>query len=173
MSSEKPCEPATIEEATNCSEKTEWMQAMENEMTSLKQNNVWELVELPNGRKTVGSKWVYKVKTGVDGSVERYKARLVAQGYTQKLGTDYDETFCPVVRMESLRALIALSVQFGLQLHQVDVTTAFLNGELEEEVYMQQPKGFVHTGKEHLVHKLRKRAQAVSSLLEFRSRQTA
>ena len=67
MSSEKPCEPATIEEATNCSEKTEWMQAMEKEMKSLKQNNVWELVELPSGRKTVGSKWVYKVKTGVDG----------------------------------------------------------------------------------------------------------
>ena len=85
-----------------------------------------------------------------------YKARLVAQGYTQKFGTDYDEMFCPVVRMESLRALIALSVQFGLQLHQVDVTTAFLNGELEEEVYIQQPKGFVRTGEEHLVCKLRK-----------------
>ena len=104
-------------------------------------------VELPKGRKTVGSKWVYKVKTGADGSVERYKARMVAQGYTQMFGNDYNETFCPVVRMESLRSLIALSVQFGLQLHQVDVTTAFLNGELEEEVYMQQPRGFVFEGK--------------------------
>ena len=90
---------------------------------------------------------MYKVKTGADGSVERYKARLVAQGYTQMFGTDYNETFCPVVRMESLRSLIALSVQFGLQLHQVDVTTAFLNGELEEQVYMQQPRGFVFEGK--------------------------
>ena len=113
-------------------------------------------MELPKGKKKVGSKWVYKVKTGADGSVERYKARLVAQGYTQKFGTDYDETFSPVVRMESLRALLALSVQFGLQLHQVDVTTAFLNGELEEEVYMQQPKGFSREGEEHLVCKLKK-----------------
>ena len=156
VSSEKPSEPVTIEEATACSEKAEWMQAIETEMKSLKENDVWELVELPTGRKTVGSKWVYKVKTGAHGSVERYKARLVAQGYTQKFGTDYDETFCPVVRMESLRALLALSVQFGLQLHQVDVTTAFLNGELEEEVYMQQPKGFVGKGEEHLVCKLKK-----------------
>ena len=156
VSSEKPSEPVTIEEATACSEKAEWMQAMETEMKSLKENDVWKLVELPTGRKTVGSKWVYKVKTGAHGSVERYKARLVAQGYTQKFGTDYDETFCPVVRMESLRALLALSVQFGLQLHQVDVTTAFLNGELEEEVYMQQPKGFVGKGEEHLVCKLKK-----------------
>ena len=111
---------------------------------------------MPKGRKTIGSKWVYKVKTGADGSVERYKARLVAQGYTQKYGTDYDETFCPVVRLESLRVLIALSVQFGLQLHQVDVTTAFLNGELEEEMYMKQPKGFIRKGEENLVCKLKK-----------------
>lgn len=88
----------------------------------------------------VGSKWVHKVKTGVHGLVEHYKARLVARGFKQKYGTDYNETFCPVVRMESLQALVALSVQLGLQLHEVDVTTAFLNGELEEEVYMQQPK---------------------------------
>ena len=146
-------EPKTIEEATACSEKSKWIGAMNKEMKSLKENEVWEL---PKGRKTVGSKWVYKLKTGADGSVERYKARLVAQGFTQKYGTDYDETFCPVVRMESLRALIALSVQFGLQLHQVDVTTAFLNGELEEEVYMQQPIGFVREGEEHLVCKLKK-----------------
>ena len=146
----------TLEEATTCPESSKWIQAMEAEMKSLEENDVWELTELPKGKKSVGSKWVYKAKIGVDGSVKRYKARLVAQGFTQKFGTDYDETFCPVVRMESLRALIALSVQFGLQLHQVDVTTAFLNGELEEEVYMQQPKGFVHEGEEHLVCKLRK-----------------
>ena len=156
LSSEMSSEPTTMEEATTCSEISKWIQAMEIEMKSLKENDVWELMELPKGKKTVGSKWVYKVKTGADGSVERYKARLVAQGFTQKYGTDYDETFCPVVRMESLRALIALSVQFDLQLHQVDVTTAFLNGELEEEVYMQQPKGFIHKGEEHLVCKLKK-----------------
>ena len=125
-------------------------------MTSLQENEVWDLVKLPAGRKTVGSKWVYKIKTGADGSVQRYKARLVAQGFTQKYGTDFDETFCPVVRQGSLRLLIALSVQNGLTLHQVDVTTAFLNGTLEEEVYMHQPEGFVYQRKEELVCKLKK-----------------
>lgn len=154
--SEIQSEPVSIEEATTCPDSSKWMQAMETEMRSLKDNDVWELVDLPASRKIVGSKWVYKVKTGADGSTERYKARLVAQGFTQSYGTDYDETFCPVVRQESLRVLIALSVQYGLKLHQVDVTTAFLNGNLEEEIYMKQPKGFVTEGKEHLVCKLKK-----------------
>ena len=129
---------------------------METEMNSLRENDVWDLVNLPPGRKAVGSKWVFKKKTGADGSIERYKARLVAQGYSQKYGTDYDETFCPVVTQESLRTLIALSVQKGFKLHQVDVTTAFLNGTLEEEVYMRQPEGFEIRGNEHLVCKLKK-----------------
>lgn len=154
--SEVQSEPVSIEEATTCPDSSKWMQAMETEMRSLKDNDVWELVDLPAGRKTVGSKWVYKVKTGADGSIERYKARLVAQGFSQSYGTDYDETFCPVVRQESLRVLIALSVQYGLQLHQVDVTTAFLNGNLEEEIFMKQPKGFGTKGEEHLVCKLKK-----------------
>ena len=125
---------------------------MRAEMKTLKENEVWELVELPSGWKTVGSKWVFKTKIGESGSVERYKARLVAQRY----GTDYDETFRPVARQEYLRVLLALSVQDGLKLHQVDVVTAFLNGNLEEEVYMAQPEGFVSQGQEHLVCKLKK-----------------
>ena len=126
-------------------------------MKSLKANDVWELVDLPAEKKAVGSKWVYKVKTRADGSIERHKTRLVAQGFTQIYGADYDETFCPVVRQESLCALIAhaLSIQCGLKLHQVDVTTAFLNGILEE-VYMKQPRGFVTEGEEHLVCRLRR-----------------
>ena len=110
---------------------------MEQERKSLKENEVWEMVELPKDRKTVGSKWVYKLKSGPDGSTERYKARLVAQGFSQKYGNDYDETFCPVVRLEFLRTMIALAMQHGLILHQVDVTTAFLNGKLDEEVYIR------------------------------------
>ena len=154
--SQSPEEPRSIKEAISSPEKLQWEKAMEAEMNLLKENKVWDLVELPKGRKAIGSKWVYKVKTRADGSIERYKARLVAQDFWQKYGDDYDETFCPVVRLESLRTLITLAVQLGLKLHQVDVTTAFLNGELEEEVYMQQPKGFITDGKENLVCKLRK-----------------
>ena len=149
-------EPHTVEEVLSTPEKAHWVKAMEKEMKSLQENEVWDLVELPRGRKPVGSKWVFKVKTDEDGNVERYKARLVAQGFTQKFGADYDETFCPVVRLESIRTLIALSVQHGFQLHQVDVTTAFLNGKLEEEVFMKQPEGFVAKGQEHLVCQLKK-----------------
>lgn len=129
---------------------------MKAEMKSLQENAVWDMVLLPPGRKVVRSKWVFKRKTGADGSFERYKSRLVAQGYTQKFGTDNDETFCPVVRQGSLRILIAQSVQNGLKLHQVVVTTAFLNSTLEEEVFMRQPEGFETKGKELLVCKLKK-----------------
>jgi hypothetical protein len=149
-------EPHTVEEVLSTPEKVQWVKAMEKEMKSLQENEVWDLVELPRGRKPVGSKWVFKVKTDEDGNIERYKARLVAQGFTQKFGADYDETFCPVVRLESIRTLIALSVQHDLQLHQVDVTTAFLNGKLEEEVFMKQPEGFVAKEQEHLVCRLKK-----------------
>ncbi len=96
------------------------------------------------------------MKTNSDGSIERYKARLVAQGFNQKFGSDYDETFCPVVRLESSRTLIALSAQRELELHHIDVSTAFLNGTLQEEVYMKQPVGHVKKGEEHLVCRLRK-----------------
>ena len=150
-----PKDPVTIEDALTSPDKSKWRHAMEMEVKSLKENDVWELVELPKDRKAVGSKWVYKIKTSADGTIERYKARLVAQGFSQKFGTDYDETFCPVVRLESLRTLISLSVQCGLKHHLIGVTTAFLNGELEEEVYMKQPKGFIANGQEHLVCKLK------------------
>ena len=149
-------EPTTFDEATACKEKPKWKEAMEKEMKSLKDNEVWELTSLPPGKKAVGCKWVYKVKINNDGSVERYKARLVARGFDQRYGSDYDETFCPVVRLESLRTLIALSTQRELELHHVDVNTAFLNGTLQEEVYMSQPTGYEEKGKEHLVCRLRK-----------------
>ena len=122
-------------------------------MESLHYNDVWELVELPKDQKAVGSKWVFK--TDADGSVERYKARLVAQVYTKKFGLYYDETFSPAVRFEFVRTVVALAAQQGLKLHQMDVTCAFLNGELEEEIY-KQPEGFEVKGKEHLVCKLRR-----------------
>ena len=121
-------EPTTVTEALKSQQKVKWEEAIATEMRSLQDNDVWELVEPPKDRKIVGSKW----GTNEDGEVEHYKARLVAQGFTQVKGADYDETFCPVVRMELLRTLVAMAVQRGLQLYQVDVMTAFLNGILEE-----------------------------------------
>ena len=146
-------EPRSVSDALTSQE---WVDAMEAEIDSLHDNRVWELVELPEGRKPVGSKWVYKVKMNPDGSIERCKARFVAQGYSQKEGFDYDETFSPVVRSESVRSVIALASKNGLRMHQMDITTAFLNGNLEEEVYMKQPEGFLAEGQEHLVCRLRK-----------------
>ena len=146
-------EPKSVSDAlTN----QEWVDAMKAEIDSLHDNSVWELVQLPEGRKPVGSKWVFKVKTNADGSIERCKAHLVAQGYSQKEGLDYDETLSPVVQSESVHSVIALMSKNGLKLHQMDITTAFLNGDLEEEVYMKQPEGFLADGQEHLVCRLKK-----------------
>ena len=131
-------EPGTYREAASS---PRWKKSMEEEMQSLQNNEVWELVEPPLGRKVVGCKWVYKIKRDGDGRIERYKARLVAT-----LGADYDETFSPVVRMESLRMLIGLAAR--LKLHQLDVTTQWA----EEE----QPNGFIAEGQEKLVCKLKR-----------------
>ena len=149
-------EPTTVAEALARQDKEKWLNAMNEEMESLHANDVWDLIELPKGRKAIGSKWVFKLKVNAEGVVERYKARLVAQGFSQKFGEDYDETFCPVVRHESIRTLIALAVQNGLKLHQMDITTAFLNGELKEDVYMKQPEGFTVKGQEDLVCRLKR-----------------
>ena len=120
------------------------------------ENGTWELVELPSGRIPIGCRWVFKTKRGSDGKVERYKARLVAKGYTQKFGEDYDETFSPVVRYSSVRALLAFAVQNGMMIHQMDVVTAFLNGTLEEEIYMEQAPGYTKGGEKNLVCKLKR-----------------
>ncbi|KAL5494293.1 hypothetical protein EMCRGX_G015594 [Ephydatia muelleri] len=150
----------SITEEPKCAEdalkEKKWRDAMKAEINSLHQHNVWDLVECPKGCKPVGSKWVFKVKTNADGSTERFKARLVAQGYTQREGLDYDETFSPVVRSESIRSVISLACKEGLKLHQMDVTTAFLNSELDQVIYMRQPEGFAADGQEHLVCPLKK-----------------
>ena len=130
--------------------------AMEEELESMRVNQVWELVDLPEGRRAIGNKWVLKVKHKADGSVERFKARLVAKGFTQQEGIDYEETFSHVVRFTSIRLILAIVASLDLELHQMDVKTAFLNGELDEEIYMEQPTGFVEEGNEHKVCKLLK-----------------
>ena len=157
-------EPATVDEALNGKDANLWEDALQHEMDSLLKHNVFNLVELPNGRKAIGSKWVFRVKHNADGSVERRKARLVAQGYSQKHDVDYDETFSPVVRFESLRTVIGLSVKQGLKLHQTNVTKAFLNGDLDEEVYMRQPEGFIVEGEGYLVWKLNKSLYGIEAI---------
>jgi len=119
-------------------------------------NNTWTLVPHPVGRKPVSCKWVFKIKQGANGEVERYKARLVARGFTQTCRVDYNETFAPVAKFTSIHCIFALAALEDMEIHQMDVKIAFLNGELEEEIYMEQPQGFVHQGDEHLMCKLHK-----------------
>nr|AAN34963.1 Putative gag-pol polyprotein [Oryza sativa Japonica Group] len=123
---------------------------MEDEMKSMKLNDVWDLEEIPKGAKTVGCKWVYKTKYDSRGNIEKFKVRLVAKGFTQREGIDYNETFSPVSCKVSFRIIMALVAHYDLELHQMDVKTAFLNGDLEEKVYMAQPKGFVMKGNENM-----------------------
>ena len=149
-------DPESFSQAMNCKESELWYNAMKEEMNSMKSNGVWDLVELPNGVKAIGCKWVFKTKKDSLGNIERYKARLVAKGFTQKEGIDYTETFSPVSKKDSLRIILALVAHFDLELQQMDVKTAFLNGDLEEEVYMKQPEGFPSSDGEHLVCKLKK-----------------
>ncbi|KAL0553746.1 hypothetical protein IC582_007650 [Cucumis melo] len=123
---------------------------MKEELKFMNDNEVWDLVELPKECKRVGCKWVFKTKRDSNGNIERYKARLVAKGYTQKDGIDYKETFSPVSKKDSLRIVMALVAHYDLELHLMDVKAAFLNGNLNEEVFMDQPEGFMVEGKERM-----------------------
>ena len=122
----------------------------------MKDNDVWDLVPLLEGVKPIGCKWIFKTKRDSKGDVERYKARLVAKGYTQKEGIDYKETFSPVSSKDSFWTIMALVVHFDLELHQMDVKTAFLNGDINETIYMMQPKIFVSGDTKKMVCKLKK-----------------
>ncbi|CAI7780421.1 unnamed protein product [Closterium sp. NIES-53] len=139
---EMPGEPATLNEALESSGAEEWKKAMESELKSIEENGTWELVELPEGRKAITPKWLFKIKSDADGKIERYKSRLVAKGYQQKEKVDYKELFAPVVKPTTLRTLLAGAAIKGWVVKQMDVTTAFLNGVLEEEIFMVQPEGF-------------------------------
>ena len=120
-----------------------WKEAMVDEMASLHKNEAWDLVELPAGRKPIGSKWVFKKKTNAEGKVEKYKARLVAKGYSQVPGIDFGDIFSPVAKVTSIRLLLYVVAAFYFEVEQMDVKTTFLHGDLEEEIYMKQPEGFM------------------------------
>ncbi|RVW76991.1 Retrovirus-related Pol polyprotein from transposon TNT 1-94 [Vitis vinifera] len=132
-----------------------WRQAMVDEMAALHSNGTWDLVVLPSGKSTVGCCWVYAVKVGPDGQVDRLKARLVAKGYTQVYGFDYGDTFSPVAKIASVRLLLSMAAMCSWPLYQLDIKNAFLHGDLAEEVYMKQPPGFVAQGESGLVCRLR------------------
>ncbi|KAM1902395.1 hypothetical protein ACFX14_031111 [Malus domestica] len=136
-------EPRTFTEAMSSSEAPLWKEAIKSEMESIMENNTWELVDLPPGSKPIGHKWIFKKKLKADGTIDKFKARLVAKGYRQKEGLDYFDTYSPVSRITSIRTLIAIAAVYNFDIHQMDVKTAFLNGELDEEIYMEQPEGFV------------------------------
>ncbi|GAA0173161.1 transmembrane signal receptor [Lithospermum erythrorhizon] len=133
-----------------------WKEAMNNEMDSIKKNHTWSLVELPAGCKKIGVKWIFKTKTDEGGMITKHKARLVAKGYTQREGIDYTEVFAPVARMDTVRMILSTAACKGWKLYQLDVKSAFLQGEIEEDVYVDQPRGFEVKGKEHCVYKLHK-----------------
>ena len=146
-------EPVSFDEAER---HPSWRTAMEEEIASIEENHTWYLIDLPQGRRAIGLKWVYKVKRDGDGAVTKYKARLVVKGYAQRQGIDYDEVFAPVARLDTVRLLIALAAHEGWEVHHMDVKSAFLNGDLNEEVYVEQPPGFVKKGNEHKVLRLKK-----------------
>ena len=133
-----------------------WREAMQTEIEAIERNNTWKLTDLPPNHKAIDLKWVFKEKKNTNGKIVKHKARLVAKGYVQKFGVDFLEVFAPVTRMEMVRLLLALAAYNEWQVHHIDVKSAFLNGELLEEVYVTQPRGFEKEGEEHKVYKLSK-----------------
>ena len=144
----------SLQEALSSEDGELWRTAVEDEYDSLMKNGTWEVVPLPPGRATVKCRWVFEIKPGYEGVPERYKARLVAKGFTQKYGVDYNETFAPVVKLPTLRTILALVAANDLEVLQLDVKTAFLYGHLDEEIYMRQPEGYVLEGRENEVCRL-------------------
>ncbi|KFD69512.1 hypothetical protein M514_18384, partial [Trichuris suis] len=137
-------------------EKKRWLTEAEEEMKSLKNYQVWELVELSRGKATVSAKRVFKAKLDKQEQIHTYKARLVARGFSRRYGQDYDETYAPVVIHEAVRALFAVAAAGNLHVRHAEVKCSYLNGGLKEEIYMEQPQGFVEKGKEHNVLLFRK-----------------
>jgi hypothetical protein len=135
-------DPRTYAQAMARTDAAEWEVACEAERRAFECMGLYEVVPRPKGRKVVGSKWVFRIKRGPDGEIQKYKARVVAQGFTQIEGVDYDETFAPVAKFASLRAILALAAEHNLEVQQMDVKSAYLNAELHDEIFMEPPPGF-------------------------------
>ena len=145
--------PSSVQEAL---QHPKWREAVNEELQALQKNGTWELAQLPQGKQAVGCKWVFNVKYKADGTLDRYKARLVAKGFTQTYGIDYQETFAPVAKLNTIRVLLSLAANLDWSLHQLDIKNAFINGDLEEEVYMEIPPGLKHPNSYNRVCRLRK-----------------
>lgn len=148
-----PSDPTTFEEAIHSDK---WRSAMDNEIAAIEKNSTWELTDLPAEARTIEVKWIFKTKLNEKGEVEKYKARLVEKGYSQRKGVDYTEVFAPVARWDTIRMVIALAAQKGWNIYQLDVKSAFLHGELSEAVFVEQPQGYVRNGEETKVYRLKK-----------------
>jgi len=155
-------EPTCFEQMVGNSK---WDNAMDEKMAALDANAIWELVALPKDKKAIGCKWVYKVKHNADGSVNRYKTRLVAKSYAQTYGIDYEETYSPIAKMTTIRAVIVIVAAKGWSLHQMDVKNVFLHGDLQEEVYMEQPPSYVDQTHPNLVCRLKKALYSLKQAL--------
>ena len=140
-------EPRTFRESQKHAESAQWKKACLEELEAHNTNGTWKVVKLPPGKKVIGSRWHFKVKRNTDGSIERFKARLVAKGYSQRPGFDFTETFAPTVRYSAVRTILALAALEDMEIHSLDISNAYLNGVLEEEIYMQLPEGFEDLGK--------------------------
>ena len=146
-------DPITFEEAVKSQV---WRNAMESEIVAININGTWELTDLPIGAKKIGVKWIFKTKINERGEVDKCKARLVAKGYAQQVGIDYNEIFEPVARWDTIRLTLSIAASRGWKVYQLDVKSAFLHGEITEEVYVEQPKGYEVKGKENKVYRLKK-----------------
>ena len=146
-------EPADHEETLK---ESKWKDAMKEELFMIEKNKTWELVDRPQERKVIGVKWVFRTKLNADGSVNKYKARLVVKGYAQIFGVDYSETFAPVARLDTIILLLAISAQLGWKVHQMDVKLAFLNGILQEKIMLSNLKVLLWKTKEDKVYRLHK-----------------
>ena len=147
-------EPRSVKEALSSFNKNKWKKAMDEEINSLNENSTWDIVPLPKDSNLVTCKWVFKTKCSADGNTERYKARLVARGFSQKYGIDYDEVFAPVVRQTTFRTFLTYAGIKGMVIKHFDAKTAFLNGKISETIYMKQPDGYVIPSKEDYVCRL-------------------
>ena len=139
---DSPKEPRTLEEALSCPEAALWRKAMQEELASLRKHETWRLVPPGPHCRPIGCKWVFKIKYNGDGTINKYKARLVAQGFMQRKRFDYNKTFSPVAKMTSIRVILAVAAHAGWTVHQMDVNSAYLNGDIDKDIFMSQPPGF-------------------------------